>query len=87
MNRLPGAIIATGVLEDALAIQEARKKNIPVIALTDTNVDPTIIDYPIPANDDAVSSLRLVLSFLVKAVLTGKAHQNQNKENVEVNKK
>lgn len=85
MNRLPGAIIATGVIEDRLAIDEARKKNIPVIALTDTNVDPTIIDYPIPANDDAVSSLKLILAFLVKAVLTGKERQANNK-NAEIKK-
>lgn len=72
--KLPAAIFATGVIEDSLAIQEARKKNIPIIALVDTNVDPSIIDYPIPANEDAVSSLRLMVAYVTKAVIEGKEH-------------
>ncbi|MFA6973850.1 MAG: 30S ribosomal protein S2 [Parcubacteria group bacterium] len=72
MLKYPGAIFVTGVLEDSLAIAEARKKNIPIIALADTNVDPTIIDYPIPANEDAVSSLRLMVAYVTKAVIDGK---------------
>jgi small subunit ribosomal protein S2 len=72
MTKLPGAIFVTGVQEDMLAIQEARKRNIPIIALVDTNVDPGIIDYPIPANEDAVSSLRLMVAYVTKAVLEGK---------------
>jgi small subunit ribosomal protein S2 len=69
MHELPAAILATGVLEDKNAVLEAKRKNIPIIALVDTNVDPSDIDYPIPANEDAVSSLRLILSHLVKTVL------------------
>lgn len=72
MMKFPGAIFVTGVAEDSLAIAEARKKNIPIIALVDTNVDPTIIDYPIPANEDAVSSLRLMVAYVTKAVIDGK---------------
>lgn len=72
MSRLPGAIFVTGVIEDNLAIQEARKRGIPIIALADTNVDPTIIDYPIPSNEDAVSSLRLMLAYAAKAVIGAK---------------
>jgi small subunit ribosomal protein S2 len=72
MLKLPAAIFVTGVIEDDLAIKEAKRKNIPVIALTDTNVDPSSIDYPIPSNEDAISSLRLMLSYITKAVLEGK---------------
>lgn len=72
MTKFPAAIFSTGVIEDGLAIAEARKKNIPIIALVDTNVDPSIIDYPIPANEDAVSSLRLMLAYVCQAVLAGK---------------
>lgn len=72
MAKLPAAIFSTGVIEDNLAIQEARKKNIPIIALVDTNVDPSAIDYPIPSNEDAVSSLRLMLAYACKAVMDGK---------------
>jgi len=75
MTKFPGAIFVTGVIEDNLAIQEARIKRIPIIALADTNVDPTIIDYPVPANEDAVSSLRLMIAYITKAVLDGKAAQ------------
>lgn len=72
MLKLPGAIFSTGIIEDNLAIQEARKRGVPIIALADTNVDPGIIDYPIPSNDDAISSLRLMLAYVCKAVLDGK---------------
>jgi small subunit ribosomal protein S2 len=80
MSKLPGAIFVTGVIEDNLAIQEARRKKIPIIALADTNVDPGLIDYPIPANEDAVSSLRLMLAYVAKAVLEGKKKMNLAKE-------
>lgn len=72
MTKLPAAIFVTGVIEDDLAIKEAVKRSIPVIALVDTNVDPKNVDYPIPANEDAVSSLRLMIAYITKAVLTGK---------------
>jgi small subunit ribosomal protein S2 len=69
MTELPGAIFASSIKEDALAITEARKMGVPVIAIADTNTDPTKINYPIPANDDAISSLRLILSYVCKAIL------------------
>ncbi len=72
MDKLPGAIFVTGVVEDNLAIKEARIKNIPVIALADTNIDPRGIDYIIPANEDAVSSLKILMAYVVKAVLDAK---------------
>lgn len=69
MSELPGAVFATSVKEDNLAITEAQKLKIPVIAIVDTNVSPKGIDYPIPANDDAISSLRLILSYAYKAIV------------------
>lgn len=72
MTKLPGAIFVTGVIEDDLAIKEAMKKNVPIIALVDTNVNPGNVDYPIPSNEDAVSSLRLMIGYVTKAVLAGK---------------
>ena len=68
MTELPGAIFAASIKEDNLAIIEAKKMGIPVIAIADTNTDPSRVDYPIPANDDAISSLRLVLSYAFKAI-------------------
>lgn len=72
MTRFPGAVFAASAIEDSLAIKEAQAKNIPVIALIDTNVSPEGIDYPIPANEDAVSSIKLMLGYIAKAVLEGK---------------
>jgi len=72
MDRLPGAIFVTGVVEDNLAIKEAKIKNIPVIALADTNIDPRDIDYIIPANEDAVSSLKILMAYVIKTVLAAK---------------
>ncbi len=69
MTELPAAIFVTSVKEDALAIAEARKTGVPIIAIADTNVDPSIIDYPIPANDDAISSLRLILAYAYKGIM------------------
>lgn len=69
MSELPAAIFATSVKEDALAIAEAKKIGIPVIAIADTNVNPSLVDYPIPANDDAISSLRLILAYACKALV------------------
>ena len=69
MSELPGAIFTTSIKEDNIAITEAQKLKIPVIAIVDTNVSPKGIDYPIPANDDAISSLRLILSYAYKAII------------------
>lgn len=72
MSKLPGAIFVTGINEDKLAIHEARKRGVPVIALADTNVNPEGIDFIIPANEDAVSSLRLMTAYIIQAILEGK---------------
>lgn len=68
MNDLPGAIFATSIKDDRIAINEAIKMGIPVIAIADTNTDPTLADYPIPANDDAMSSIKLILSYICKTL-------------------
>jgi small subunit ribosomal protein S2 len=75
MNKLPAAMLVTGLIEDTLAVKEAKKMGVPIVALVDTNVNPEIVDFPIPSNEDAVSSLLLMLGHICKAVLTGKAKQ------------
>ncbi len=62
MDRLPGAMFVVDIQREAIAVAEARKLDIPVIAMVDTNCDPDPIDYVIPANDDAMRSIRLVVS-------------------------
>jgi len=72
MEQLPDAAFIVDVEKDDLALKEARQCGIKVIALADTNVDPTKIDYPIPANDDAYTSVEYVL-YKIEEVLGGKA--------------
>jgi small subunit ribosomal protein S2 len=72
MQELPGVIVIADVKEAGLVIDEARKMRIPLVGIVDTNADPSRIDYPIPANDDALSSLRFVFSVLGKAVVAAK---------------
>ena len=72
MDNLPQLVFAVDIKEDNLAIQEARRMKIPVIAIADTNTDPTLADFPIPANDDALSSLKYVLGIIAKKVKEAK---------------
>jgi small subunit ribosomal protein S2 len=72
LDRLPGAIYVVDPVREATAVAEARRMKIPVIALIDTNGNPELIDYPIPGNDDALRSIRLVTSVIANAVMEGK---------------
>jgi len=69
MDKLPDAIFAVDMKKDGLAIKEARKKEITVIAIADTNVDPSLADYIIPANDDAISSVKYILEKVKGAIM------------------
>ena len=71
MPNLPDAIFIIDINKEAIAVQEAKKLNIPVFAICDTNTDPTIIDYPIPGNDDAVRSISLYCDLIGSAILSG----------------
>jgi small subunit ribosomal protein S2 len=72
MDRLPGAIFVIDPVREVTAVAEAKRVQIPVIALIDTNGDPEDIDFPIPGNDDALRSIRLVASMVAKSVLEGR---------------
>lgn len=71
MTRLPGAIFVVDIKKEHIAISEAKKLNIPVYAIVDTNCDPDLVDYPIPANDDAVKSIEIILKAISGAVVDG----------------
>lgn len=73
MTTLPGALFITDLIKDKIAFIEAKKLDIPVVAIVDTNCDPDGVDYPIPANDDAVKAIRLICSKIADAILKGKA--------------
>ena len=67
----PGALFVTDIVADANAVREAKTLGVPVVAVVDTNADPTDIDYVIPANDDAIKSLQLLLDYVVAAINEG----------------
>jgi small subunit ribosomal protein S2 len=68
MSRLPGAIFVVDAKKEHIAVKEANKLGIPVIAIADTNADPDLIDYPIPGNDDAIRSVSLITAVIADAI-------------------
>jgi small subunit ribosomal protein S2 len=78
MDRLPGAMFIIDPVREDTALAEAKRIDIPVIALIDTNGDPGLVDYPIPGNDDALRSIKLVTSVVASAVMEGrKGHETE----------
>jgi len=73
MNNLPDVAIIVDQKREITAIRECRKLGIPIVSILDTNCDPDLIDIPIPGNDDAVRSIKLILKNLTDSILTGKA--------------
>jgi small subunit ribosomal protein S2 len=68
MARLPGALFVVDARKELIAVKEANKLGIPVIAIADTNADPDLIDYPIPGNDDAIRSVSLIAGAIADAI-------------------
>ena len=72
MTRVPGVLFIVDPVRDMNAVEEAHRLNIPVIALADTNCDPNVVEFPIPANDDAMRSIKLFTQYIADAVIEGK---------------
>ncbi|MFQ6067722.1 MAG: 30S ribosomal protein S2, partial [bacterium] len=72
MTKVPQAIFVTDLRVEEIAVKEARRLAIPIVAIVDSNGDPSFADYPIPANDDAIKSIRLIASKVADAILEGK---------------
>lgn len=72
MRKLPDAIFVVDVIEEETAIAEAKAKKVPIVAIVDTNTDPTFITKPIPSNDDAMRSIELIVNAIADAVIQGK---------------
>lgn len=70
LTKLPDALFVWDIKEEETAIKEARQKNIPIIAICDTNVNPELVNYPIPANDDSTKTISLILDSIKKTMLT-----------------
>lgn len=80
MTRLPGAVYVVDPQKERIAVQEANRLGIPVVAIIDTNCDPDVIDYPIPGNDDAIRSIKLITSRIADACLEGRARFEESRQ-------
>src|SRR5690606_30138496 len=80
LNRLPAALFIIDVKKEHIAVSEAMKLNIPTFAMVDTNSDPSNIDFPIPANDDASKSISLIASIIGQAIQEGLDERKRDKE-------
>ncbi len=74
MNKLPGAVVIMDTLNEKIAVAEANKLKIPIIAIVDTKCDPDQIQYPIPGNDDAIRSIKLICEKIADAIIEGQAN-------------
>jgi len=80
LNRLPAALFLIDVKKEHIAVAEAMKLNIPTFAMVDTNSDPSNIDFPIPANDDATKSISLIAGIMIQAIQEGLDERKREKE-------
>ncbi len=77
MNGRPGAVFVFDIVEDANAVREAHKLGVPVIGLVDTNADPSLANYPVPINDDAIKTIELIAEYIEQAVAAGQARKDK----------
>jgi len=80
LNRLPAALLIVDIKREHIAVAEATKLNIPTFGMVDTNSDPTLIDFPIPANDDAAKSIALITRYITDAIVEGLSERKREKE-------
>ncbi|MFA6197662.1 MAG: 30S ribosomal protein S2 [Patescibacteria group bacterium] len=81
LRKIPDAVFVVDLKIEKTAIREAQRKGIPIIALADTNTDPSKVTYPIPANDDATKSIDLITGLLAQSILAGKKQASADKAN------
>jgi len=77
MPKLPDVMVVADIENDNIAVREANKKGIPVVAIVDSNCDPNMVDYPIPGNDDAVRSLKVIINGLKSAIIEGRSQASK----------
>ena len=83
MTRLPGAIFVVDIRREHIAVREALKLNIPIFAMVDTNADPRLVDFGIPANDDASKSIEIILNKITSSIKNGLELRNKEKQEEE----
>ena len=81
LTRLPSAVFVVDILKEHIAVAEAKRLNIPTFAMVDTNANPELIDFPIPANDDASKSITVIVETMIKAIEEGLAERKFDKDN------
>ena len=86
LTRLPAALFIVDISKEHIAVAEAKRLNIPTFAIVDTNSDPNLVDFAIPANDDASTSIALITSLIVKAIEEGLSERKVDKETAEAEK-
>ena len=77
MEKLPDVLVIIDTVRESIAVAEARRLGIPIVAIVDTNSDPEVVDYPIAGNDDAIRAIRIVLQKLVDGILAGRGSRQQ----------
>jgi len=80
LTRLPSALFIVDIVKEHIALSEARKLGIPTFAMVDTNSDPSLVDFPIPANDDATKSIELVVDTIIAAINEGMEERKRDKD-------
>ena len=86
MNKMPGVMFVVDPHNEDIAVSEARKLNIPIVAITDTNCDPDLIDYVIPGNDDAIRAIKLIAGVMANAVIEANQGETFTVEEAEAKK-
>jgi len=79
METLPDALYIVDLVKEEIALKEAKRLSIPVVAIVDTNADPTLVEYPIPGNDDAIRSITLITKTLANAIIEGRQGQDMGR--------
>ena len=82
MKKLPSAIIIVDGKTESIAIQEAKKLEIPIICIVDSNTDPSLCDYPIPANDDSIRTIQLIVNQIANTIISFTKKDDDKSESV-----
>ena len=85
MRRLPDLVVIVDAQYEDTAIKEAKRLDIPTIAIVDSNTDPNKVSFPIPANDDSMRTINIIISALADAVLEAKGHDSNNNQVLDEN--
>ena len=85
MKKLPNAIVIVDGKTESIAIQEAKKLEIPIICIVDSNTDPSLCDYPIPANDDSIRTIQLIVNEIANIIISVSKKDDDKSDNVSDN--